>query len=173
MRHPLRLAALTAVAALAVLPVTIAAPASAAPAAHDVYVENYDATESFGPGDAEPCVPWAGTFREVRTGEVNLVTVSTGPHSGEVHLTGIIDGFIEYTPREASQPTYSGPYREKLNGYLHEFSFDSASERISQFRLRGTLSGTDGTSLTIVMSAQLTINANGALTVDRSDFTCE
>ena len=170
MRHLLRLAA---VAALPALPVTIAVPATAAPAAHDVYVESYDATESFGAGDAEPCVPWAGTFREVRTGEVKLVTISTGPHTGEVHLTGVIDGFIEYSPGDVAMPTYSGPYREKLDGYLHELSIDSDSERISQFHLRGVLSGTDGTSLTIVMTGKLTINANGTLTVDRSDFTCE
>ena len=48
-----------------------------------------------------------------------------------------------------------------------------ASERISQFRLRGVLSGTDGTSLAIVMSGKLTINANGTVIVNRSDFTCE
>jgi hypothetical protein len=45
-------------------------------------------------------VPWAGTFREVRSGEVKLVNVSTGPHLGEVDLTGVVDGFVEYTPND-------------------------------------------------------------------------
>ena len=159
--------------ALAVLSFAAPIPVSAAPATHDVYVEDYDDFESFAAGQGEPCVPWAGAIHEVRSGEVNLVTVSSGPHAGEVHLTGAVDGFIEFIPVDASLPTYSGSYREKFAAFLYEFSFDSDAERISQFHLRGVLRGTDGSTLTAVMSGKVTINANGAVQVDRFEFTCD
>ena len=159
--------------ALAVLPLAAPIPASAAPAIHAVFVEDYNATESFAAGQGEPCVPWAGAVHEVRSGEVKLVTISSGPHAGEVHLTGAVDGFIEFIPVDASLPTYSGSYREKFAAYLYELSFDSDAERISQFHLRGALHGTDGSSLTAVMSGKVTINANGAVQVDRFEATCD
>jgi hypothetical protein len=159
--------------ALAVLPLATSVAASAAPAIHDAYVEDYNATESFAAGQGEPCVPWAGAFHEVRSGEVKLVTISSGPHTGEVRLTGAIDGFIEYIPVDSSLPTYSGSYREKFAAFLYELSFDDDAERISQFHLRGVLHGTDGSSLTAVMSGKVTINANGAVQVDRFEFTCD
>jgi hypothetical protein len=53
------------------------------------------------------------------------------------------------------------------------FSFGNDAERVSQFRLRGALSGTDGTSLDIVMSGKVTINPNGVLVLDRFDFACQ
>jgi hypothetical protein len=118
-------------------------------------------------------VPWAGAFHEARSGEVNLVTVSSGPHAGGVHLTGAIDGFMEYIPVDASLPTYSGTYREKFTASLYELSFGSDAERISQFHLRGVLEGTDGSTLNTVMSGKVTINANGAVRVDRFQFTCD
>ena len=102
--------------ALAALPIIVGVPASAAPATHDVYAEEYDAYEQFAAGDAEPCVSWAGTFHEVRSGEIQLITVTSGPQAGEVHLNGVIAGYIEYIPDDTSLPTYSGTYRAKLNG---------------------------------------------------------
>jgi hypothetical protein len=164
---------LFAAVAIAVIPVAVAVPASAAPAAHDVYVEDYDAYEQVAAGDAEPCVPWAGTVHEVRSGEIQLVTINSGPQAGEVHLNGVIAGFIEFIPDYTSLPTYSGTYREKLTGVLMELSFDDDQERISQFRLRGDLVGTDGSSLRMAMSGKVTRNGNGDIIVDRFNFTCE
>ena len=159
--------------ATAVLPVSLALPASAAPATHDVFVEDYDAYEAFAAGDAEPCVSWAGTFHEVRSGEVHLVTTTTGPQAGAVHANGVIDGYIEYIPDDHSQPTYAGTYREKLNAALLQLSFDDDQTRVAQFRLRSRLGGTDGSSLQLVMSGKVTLNGYGDVVVDRSQFTCE
>jgi hypothetical protein len=159
--------------ATAVLPVSLALPASAAPATHDVFVEEYDAYEAFAAGDAEPCVPWAGTFHEVRSGEIQLVTTTTGPHAGAVHANGVIAGFIEYIPGDSSLPTYTGTYREKLNAALLELSLDDDQTRIAQFRLRSQLNGTDGSSLGLAMSGKLTLNSNGDAVVDRFNFTCD
>jgi hypothetical protein len=54
-----------------------------------------------------------------------------------------------------------------------ELSFDDDQERISQFRLRGDLVGTDGSSLRMAMSGKVTRNGNGDIIVDRFNFTCE
>ena len=68
---------LLAAVVLAALPIIVGVPASAAPATHDVFVEEYEAYEPFAVGDGQPCVPWAGTFHEMRSGEVKLVTVNS------------------------------------------------------------------------------------------------
>jgi hypothetical protein len=159
--------------ALGVLPLAIGVPASAAPAAHDVLIEESDVSEPFTAGESEPCVPWAGTFHEVRSGEMKQVTVNSGPHTGEVHLNGVIAGFAEFIPDDTTLPTYSGTYREKLDGVLLEFSLEDDQIRIAQTRLRSQLVGTDGSSLQLVISAKVTRNANGDIVVDRSSFTCE
>jgi hypothetical protein len=164
---------LLAAVAIAALPLAVAVPASAAPATHEVYVEDYDAYEAFAAGGAEPCVSWAGTFHEVRSGQIELVTVTSGPQAGEVHLNGVVAGFIEYLPDDLSLPTYTGTYREKLNGVLLEMSFDDDQSRIAQFRLRSQLAGTDGSTLRLAMSGKVTRNGNGDIVVDRFNFTCE
>jgi hypothetical protein len=64
----------------------LSVPAFAAPATHKVYIEEYDAYEQFAADDGQPCVPWAGTFHEVRSGEIKLVSVNSGPQAGEVHV---------------------------------------------------------------------------------------
>ena len=164
---------LCAVVVLAALPIVVGVPTSAAPATHDVFVEEYEAYEPFAAGDGQPCVPSARTFHEVRSGEVKLVTINSGPQAGEVHVNGAIAGFIEYIPDDTALPTYSGTYREKLNGVLLELSFEDDQSRIAQFRLRSRLAGTDGSSLRLAMSGKLTLNGNGNLVVDRFSFTCE
>lgn len=164
---------LLAAVVLAALPIIVGVPASAAPATHDVFVEEYEAYEPFAVGDGQPCVPWAGTFHEMRSGEVKLVTVNSGPRAGEVHVNGVIAGFIEYIPDDTALPTYSGTYREKLNGVLLELSFEDDQSRIAQFRLRSRLAGTDGSSLRLAMSGKLTLNGNGNVVVDWFSFTCE
>jgi hypothetical protein len=75
------------------------------------------------------------------------------PAAGEVHLNGAIAGF-EYIPDNTSLPTYSGTYSEKLNGVLLELTFEDDQERISQFRLRSQLVGTDGSTLRLAMYGQ-------------------
>ncbi len=47
-------------------------PASAGGAEHSFLIEDYDAYEHFAAGDG-PCVSWAGTFHEVRSGGYRLV----------------------------------------------------------------------------------------------------
>lgn len=158
---------------LGLLAVGPAGSAAAAPAVHDTYVEEWDATEHFAAGDGEPCVPWAGSFREVRSGEITLVTVSSGPRAGEVHVNGVIDGYAEFVPDDGSLPTYAGFYREKLAGVLVGLGSDEEPERVMQFRLRGVLDGTDGSTLTLVMSGKVTVTAKGEVVVDRFRFTCE
>lgn len=158
---------------LGLLAVGLAAPATAAPATHDTYVEEWDATERFAAGEGEPCVPWAGSFREVRSGQIKLVTISSGPRAGEVHLNGVIDGYAEFVPDDGSLPTYAGTYREKLAGVLVGLGSDEEQERVLQFRLRGALDGTDGSTLTLVMSGKVTVTAKGDVVVARFRFTCE
>jgi len=159
--------------ALAALPIAVVVPASAAPATHDVLVQDYEASEAFAAGEQEPCVPWAGRVHEVRSGQIKLVTIGSGPRAGEVHVNGVIAGLIEYMPDEASLPTYTGTYREKFNIVLPEFSFDDDQARIAQFRLRSQLAGTDGSTLQLAMSGKVTRNGNGDVVVDRFSFTCE
>ncbi|MGH3989501.1 MAG: hypothetical protein ACRDTZ_19665 [Pseudonocardiaceae bacterium] len=164
---------LLSVLVLAVLPFAAAVPASAAPSTHDVYIEEYDAYEPLAAGDGEPCVPWSGTFHEVRSGEIDLVTVNSGPQAGEVHVNGSVAGLIEYIPDDGSLPSYSGSYREKLNGVLVELSLEDDQSRIAQFRLRSLLVGTDGSTLRLAMSGKITINRHGDVVIDRFNFTCE
>ena len=136
------------------------------------YPEDYDASEHFAAGEGF-CVQWAGTFHEVRHGGYRLVAAPGGQQPGELHVNGVIDGLVELIPDDAAQPTYSGFYREKVNGVVTEFADEGDVERIGQYRLRSTLYGTDGSSLDLVLSGKLTINANGVTTVDRQVFSCE
>jgi len=149
-----------------------AGPVSAAGAEHVFYPENYDASEHFAAGEGF-CVAWAGTFHEVRHGGYRLVAAPGGREDGELHVNGVIDGSVELIPDDASLPTYSGDYREKVNGVVIAFTDEGDIERVGQFRLRSTLNGTDGSSLELRLSGKVTYNANGVLTVDREVFTCE
>jgi hypothetical protein len=67
-----------AAVAIAVLPIAVGAPASAAPATHDVHVEDYDENEQFAAGDADSGIPPAGTFHEVWSGLIKLVNINNG-----------------------------------------------------------------------------------------------
>jgi hypothetical protein len=78
--------------------------------------------------------PWVERIQRRRPARViGGLAVTSGPQMGEVHLNGVIAGFIEYIPDDTSLPTYSGTYNEKLNGVLLELTFDDDQERISQF----------------------------------------
>ena len=162
----------TMIGAAALLLGAAAAPAASSGAEHAFFPEDYDAYEHFDAGEGF-CVDWAGTFHEVRQGGYRLVAPPGGQTAGELHVNGVIAGVVELIPDDASLPTYEGSYREKVNGVLTEFSDEGDVERVSQYRLRSTLVGTDGTRLALRLSGKLTINANGRVVVERESFTCE
>ncbi|WP_353953435.1 hypothetical protein V6K52_08455 [Knoellia sp. S7-12] len=147
------------------------ASSAGAGAIHEFYPEDYDAHEHFATGEGF-CVPWAGTFHEVRTGGYKLVLPPGGRDPGELHINGVINGLVELVPDNASLPTYSGTYREKVNGVVTESTNEGDVERVGQYRLRSTLTGTDGSTLALHLAGKVTINANGVATVSRDVFTC-
>ncbi|TCO38138.1 hypothetical protein EV646_12151 [Kribbella antiqua] len=149
-----------------------AGPASAAGGAeHAFLVEDYNAYEHFAPGDG-PCVSWPGTFHEVRSGGYRFVTAPGGQVDGEFHVNGVIDGLVELIPDNAALPTYSGTYREKVNGVVTSFTEEGDTSRVSQYRLRSTLRGTDGSTIDLLLSGKFTMNANGVVVVSKDTFTC-
>jgi hypothetical protein len=151
-----------------------AGPASAAAGAeHAFLVEDYNAYEHFAAGEG-PCVSWAGTFHEVRSGGYRLVTAPGGEVKGEFHVNGVINGLVELIPdNPAALPTYSGTYREKVNAVVTSFTEEGDTSRVSQFRLRSTLRGTDGSTLALRLAGKFTMNANGVVVVSRDTFTCD
>jgi hypothetical protein len=167
MKH--KLATLLGAVALASVPV---GNASAGGAEHAFLIEDYNAYEHFASGDG-PCVSWPGTFHEVRSGGYRLVTAPGGRDEGEFHVNGVIDGHVELIPDDAALPTYSGTYREKVNGVVTGFTEQDDISRVAQYRLRSTLRGTDGSTLHLVLSGKLAMNANGVVVVSRDIYTCE
>ena len=146
--------------------------AAAAGAQHEFYPEHYDATEHFDAGDG-PCVPWAGDFHEVREGGYRLVAAPGGQVSGEVHINGAIDGLVELVPDDATLPSYRGTYREKVDAVATGFTEDGDDIlRVGQYRLRTSLQGTDGSTITLTLAGKTTINANGRVVVERDELTC-
>ena len=142
-------------------------------AVHDVSVEEYDASE-FVPAEENFCGAWDMTFHEVRSGAYQLVTAPGGREEGEVHVNGSIAGFVELTPSNPTLPSYTGTYREKVNAILigvDDRGFDVL--RSGQYRLRLPLQGTDGSSLLLLLSGKLTVNARWEVTVSRDVVTCE
>lgn len=147
------------------------AGSAGAGALHDFWPEDYDAREHFAAGEGF-CVPWAGTFHEVRTGGYRMVTPPGGRETGELHLNGVIHGLVELVPDDPSLPTYTGTYREKVNAVATEFTPEGDVLRVGQYRLSTTLSGTDGSSFALHLAGKVTVNANGVTTVSRDVFTC-
>jgi hypothetical protein len=166
-----KLASLAAVAAIALVGVGTA-PASAAPAQHDVHIEDYDAYE-YVAAEENPCGNWAATMHEVWSGEIKLVTPSGVKRAGEVHVNMVIDGFVELIPDDTSRPTYSGTYQEKADGVVVDLTEGSGAERVMQFRLQTRFLGTDGSTLTLTLSGKVTTNGNGVLVVARDSTTCK
>ncbi|TDO29997.1 hypothetical protein EV643_1426 [Kribbella sp. VKM Ac-2527] len=167
MRHKLAIV----LSAAAALVGGTAAPASAGGAEHAFVIEDYDASEHFAAGEG-PCVSWPGTFHEVRSGGYRLVTPPGGQQAGEFHINGVINGQVELIPDNATLPTYSGTYREKVNAVVTAFTDEGDVARVSQYRLRSTLHGTDGSALDLRLSGKFTMNANGVVVVSRDTFTC-
>ena len=162
---------ITTVLGAAALSVALTTPALADGAGHDVVAENDDARDHFEAGQG-PCVPWAGTFHEVRHGGYKLTAAPAGQVSGELHVNGAVDGLVELVPDDPALPTYRGTYREKVNAVVVPSSSGEDAERVGQYRLRSTLVGTDGSTLTLRLSGKVTVNANGVPTVDRQTFDC-
>ena len=80
--------------------------AQAGPVTRGVYVEEFDGTEQFAPGENQ-CVAYAGTLHEVRSGQFILTTLGNGPRSAELKVRGAVDGSIEITPTyPADGPSY-------------------------------------------------------------------
>jgi hypothetical protein len=166
----------TTLAAGLLAAVALASPADAAPsdaggASLGFYPEDYDAYEHHDAGEGI-CVDWAVTFHEVRHGGYRLVSAPGGQVPGELHVNGAIDGLIELIPDDAALPTYTGTYREKINGIVVDSSLGDATPRIAQYRLTSTLQGSDGSTMELRLSGKVTVNGEGRLVVTRDELTC-
>ena len=161
-------------AGLALLAATAAgaSPAQAGGAEHLFVPENYDAVEHFDAGEGF-CVDWAGSFHEVRQGGYRILTAPGGQVTGEKHVNGVIAGSLELVPDDPGLPTYTGSYREKVNGVITDPGPDWEELRIGQYRLASTLRGTDGSTLRLTLSGKLTINGQGRVVVSRDYFACQ
>jgi hypothetical protein len=149
---------------------TATATAASGAGAFRLYVpEEWDGTSHWA-ADDNPCGAWATTFHEVRHGGYRLLVAPGGQVEGEVHINGSVDGWVELTPDDPSLPSYSGGYREKVDGVLTDP--DNDQFRVFRFRLRDRLAGTDGSTLTIVLSGRATMNARGRLVTESSVETC-
>ncbi|WP_125038770.1 hypothetical protein [Nocardioides sp. LS1] len=144
-------------------------PAHAGGAQHVYVPEEFDGTEHWS-SQENMCGPWATTFHEVRHGGYDVVRAPGGQVPGEVHINGAVDGWIQLTPDDPTRPTYTGTYREKVDGVVTNLDDDSV--RVMQFRLRVPMTGTDGSRLLITLSGKTTVNANGTVTVDRPQASC-
>jgi hypothetical protein len=147
-----------------------ASAAVAAPAQHDVVVDEYDEYLPFAAG-AGPCVDWAGTLHEVRSGRFKVLEPGGARHPDEFHANGVVDGSVELIPDDPALPSYAGTFREKANA-IGTVTDEGDDLRIAQYRLRSVLTGTDGSRLTLSLSGKITVNGNGELVVDRFEFTC-
>jgi hypothetical protein len=144
--------------------------ASAAPVTRGVYVEEYDGTESFEAGGNQ-CVGYAGTEHEVRSGQYALMAPGTGPRNAEVKVRGAIDGFVEIAPTDPRDgPSYSGAYSERVIGWLMDP--DNDAFRVGHLRLRGRLSGSDGSTVVVLLTYKVTLRTDGTVAVQRESFTC-
>jgi hypothetical protein len=168
MKHKLA----TVLGAFTLLGVVAGQASAAGGAEHAFLIEDYNAYDHFAPGDG-PCVSWAGTFHEIRSGGYRLVTVPGGRDSGEFHVNGVINGLVELIPDAAGVPTYSGTYREKVDAVVTSFAEEGDTARVSQYRLRSTLRGTDGSTLNLRLAGKFTMNANRVVVVSKDLFTCE
>jgi hypothetical protein len=156
---------------LAVPALTLAAsPAAAAPAQHDVFVDEYDGYVPFAAGEG-PCVDWAGTLHEVRSAVFRVLEPGGARNPDEFHANGVVDGSVELIPDDPTLPTYSGTFREKANA-IGTAAEEGDDLRIAQYRLRSVLTGTDGSRLTLSLSGKITVNGRGDLVTERFELSC-
>jgi hypothetical protein len=164
-----RNAAIAAISIVSVLALGVV-PATGAPAQHDRFEEESDTTFSFGAGEG-PCVEWAGTMREVRSTRYKVLTPGGARHPDELLTNGVVDGFVELVPDDPGFPSYAGTFREKVNGAV-TVTEDGDELRIANYRARSVLTGTDGSSVTLVLSGKITVNGRGELVIDEEQFAC-
>jgi hypothetical protein len=148
------------------------AQAALAGASHEFVPESYDEAETFAAGEGF-CVPWAGTFHEVRTGGYTYLTPPGGQVRGEAHVNGVINGQVALIPDDPTLPTYAGTYREKVNAIVvgtDAEGFDVL--RLGQYRLTLPLAGSDGSTIILSLSGKVTVNAKGVTTVSRDVLSC-
>ena len=110
-----------------------------------------------------PCTGASGTLSSVAKTEVFHVTsFATGP---EYWLTGTVEGTATFTPDDPQGVTASG----------HFASWFGESSNNKNYVAHDTgnyqLVGTDGSRISVHAADQLTINANGVITVQLSNFT--
>ncbi len=150
----------------------VSSPADAAGAQHLTIPEVFDGAEHFAAGE-QACVSWAGTFHEVRNGAYDIVVPPGGRVSGEAHVNGAVDGFVELVPDDPALPTYTGHYREKVNGVLVGTDTDGNDVlRVAHYALSSTLSGSDGSSLRLRLSGHIAVDARGRVVVARDELSC-
>jgi hypothetical protein len=133
--------------------------------------EDYDAWEHFDAGEGF-CVPWAGSFHEVRHGGYRIVAPPGGQLPGEIHVNGVVDGLVELVPDDTRNPTYAGTYREKVNGVVVSVSSEEDVERVGQYRLASTLHGSDGSTLHLRLAGKVTVNGRGRVVLSHDELTC-
>ena len=150
-------------------PAAASSPSPGQGATHLFSEEHFDGTEHFTP-DTNPCGPWPATLHEIRNGGYRVLLPPGGQTPGEAHINGAVDGWIQLTPDDPSLPTYTGNYREKADGVLTDPDHDQF--RVFRFQLRDRLTGSDGSTLVLVLGAKATVDANGRTVVDRSVATC-
>lgn len=159
----------------AVLAATItfaSAGAADAGASHETYTESYDGSFTMT-AEENPCGAWAATIHEVRSGSIKLVTAPGGREEGEYHVNGVIEGTIEIVPADPTLPTYSGGFREKINGVITGFDPDEGDlARVAQYRLRSRLTADGGQRLILTLSGKITVAGTGAMVVSRDALTC-
>lgn len=148
-------------------------PALAAGAQRVHVPEDFDGTEHFAAGDG-PCVPWAGTFHEVRHGGYDVLLPPGGQVDGEAHVNGTVFGHVDLVPDDPRYPSYAGDYREKDNAIVTSLDEeDGDTLRIAQYRLRIPMTGTDGSGFVVVLSGKFTMNARGDVTVAGDVLRCD
>lgn len=109
-----------------------------------------------------PCTGALGTLSAVAKTEVFHVTsFSTGP---ELWVTGTAEGTATFTPYDPQGVTASGHFAlwfgESLNN-KNSVAHDTANYQ---------LVGTDGSRISVHATDQLTVNANGVITAQLSNF---
>ena len=150
----------------------LAAPAEAGGAQHVTVPEVFDGSEHFAAGE-QLCVPWAGTFHEVRHGAYDIVLPPGGRETGEAHVNGAVDGSVELVPDDPAYPTYTGTYREKVTGVLVGTDSDGNDVlRVGHYALVTRLVGSDGSSLRLSLGGHVTIDGGGRVVVSRDRASC-
>lgn len=158
----------SALAVLATFPLLLAAPVAAEPAQHAFSPESFDASEHWAASD-NPCGSYSATFHEVRTGGFKLVITK----DGVLHANGAVDGHVDITPDDPALPSYSGDYREKAGAVV--IGTDAQGNdvtKVSHYRLRVPLVGTDGSTLSLVLAGKVTLNGRGDTVVSRDSLAC-